>query len=294
MIAAVDPVARTAALADALGLSIDLDAARAILDPAAGGIWSELVEWSVNGGDDPRALLRFGAWTGPDDARLRGVFSLYAGPAARALRDAMPHDGMEGIGLAFTPDDTRLRWWQLAGPSRTEAEALHAAARDAIGADLDAIAAECGGPARCAAVGGELAPDGGLMRATAYYRVLRPESALALLERIEAPSSTAGKQLLAGLCGLDGRFGLPWPKVWVGRSLDHGKARGGGYKLYVFLRGADRRPSDAALLDLAGGDALRRAHRAFGGPECAIPIVGLTWADDVRRPPRWTIYLADR
>lgn len=281
---ASDPIARTLALADALGLTVD----RATLDAVlgAGGLDPQLVEWSVNAGDDPRAPLRFGAWVDGDDPALAQFYAERAGPDARALRDATPHDGLEGLGLALDADGSRLRWWQLAGD---EGRALHAVAAT-HDQGVDALAARCGGPARCRALGAELAADGSLRRTTAYYSVLTPAVALDVLEHLAVPSSLEGKQLLAGLCGLDGKHGLPWPKVWIGRSMG---SAGAGHKLYVFLRGAERRPSDAAVMALTQSPAVERARAAFGGPECAIPIVGLTWPTD-GGAPRWTVYLADR
>lgn len=284
-----EDVRRTVALGAAVGVAVDAGLCAEVLDPVTGGLDAGLVEWSVNAGDDARGALRFGAWVAGDDPALRGLVTRHGGAALEALREAVPHAGMEGAGWAFGADGAaRFRWWQLAGED--DGAALHAGAAGLVGGDVAAVAARCGGAARCRAVGAEVGEDGGLLRATLYYSVLRPAVALGLLSAIGAPDEARGRMLLAGLCGLDGRFGLPWPKVWVGRSV--GRA-GGGYKLYVFLRGAERRPGDAALIEMAGGGGAAAARAAFGGPACAIPIVGLTWGEG-GGAPRWTVYLADR
>lgn len=292
-------VARTVRLGEALGLAVDAGLVSAVLDPGAGGVAAQLVEWSVNAGDDPRAALRFGAWVGAGDAALRGVVERFGGPGVAGLRAAVAKEaqgkqgGLEGVGWGFGRDasggaSARFRWWQLAGDDGT---AMHAGVVGLVGGDGAEVAAICGGARRCRAVGAEVGADGELVRATVYYSVLRSEVALALLGAIGAVDDARGRVLLAGLCGLDGRFGLPWPKVWVGRSVG---VSGSGYKLYVFLRGAERRPSDEALIEMVGGGDAGLAWGAFGGEGLRIPIVGLTWSDDRGERPRWTVYLADR
>jgi hypothetical protein len=285
----------TLRLGAALGIELD----RPVLDTLFRGLAPVLTEWSINAADDPRGHLRFGSWVAPGDAALAEAVRALGGPACVELAQQVPHDDLEGVGLAFRAGARPcFRWWQLCRPGA--GEGLLAAARSAWGetvpaAELDELSEICGGARRASALGIE-AVDGDVVRRTVYFSVLSPWVAVRLLERIGAVSTAPAQRFFRDLLGMDGGAQRGWPKVWIGRSVGHG----GGWKFYWFARGDLARPTDSELLDVVGaGPGARAAHAAFAAETPATPLiqlVGLTFPGGAPAdaPPTWTLYLARR
>jgi hypothetical protein len=287
----------TLRLGAALGIEID----RPALETLFRGLGPILTEWSINATDDPRGYLRFGSWVEPGNAALAEAVRALGGPGCVELASQVPHDDLEGIGLAFRAGARPcFRWWQLARPGA--GEGLFTAARAAWGAshvpaaEMEELAERCGGPRRATALGIE-AVDGDVVRRTVYFSVLSAWTAVGILERIGALVTTPARQFFRGLLGMDGGAAHGWPKVWIGRSF----GQGGGWKFYWFGRGDLARPDDAALLDLVGaGPGARAAYAALAADTAAgaplVQLVGVTFGDGMPpdAPPSWTLYLARR
>jgi hypothetical protein len=287
----------TLRLGAALGIELD----RPALETMFRGLEPILTEWSINATDDPRGHLRLGSWVAPGNAALGEAMRELGGPGCVELARQVPHDDLEGIGLAFRAAARPcFRWWQLARPGA--GEGLFAAARAAWddsgvpAAEMDELAERCGGPRRATALGIE-AVDGDVVRRTVYFSVLSAWTAVRLLERIGVFATTPAQQFFRGLLGMDGRAAHGWPKLWIGRSF----GQGGGWKFYWFGRGDLAPPSDAALLDLIdAGPGARAAYAALAADTTAgaplVQLVGLTFRDGAPpdAPPGWTLYLARR
>ena len=287
----------TLRLGAALGLGLD----PATLDTLFRGLDPILTEWSINAAGDPRGHLRFGSWVEPGNAALAETVRTFGGTACARLASQVPHDDLEGVGLAFRAGARPyFRWWQLSRPGA--GEGLFTAARAAWSAsgvavaDMDDLAERCGGSRRATALGIE-AVDGVPVRRTVYFSVLSAWTAVRVLERIGAVTTPPARTFFRDLLGIDDAAARGWPKVWIGRSF----GQSSGWKFYWFARGSIARPSDAALLDLIGaGPGARAAYEAFAADMPAgtplVQLVGLTFRDSMPpdAPPIWTLYLARR
>ncbi|MCC6622408.1 MAG: hypothetical protein IT385_14185 [Deltaproteobacteria bacterium] len=284
-------VATTLRLAEQLGL----DPGAALLD----GPWATvdlLTEWSLNTRDDARGALRFGTWFEAGDPAVDAFVARRTCPALSALRARLPLPTSEGVGLSFRPDrPPSARWWQLARDG--EGPALWAAASDAwpAFAPLGGLLARIGGPERAVAIGAD-AEAGALVRSTFYVALPTPRSALEALDELGVEASEGARRFMRALVGWDEVVAgaREWPKLWLGRSYDS-EGAGAGLKLYHFIRGMQRPPSEDELIALVRpSEVVARLWRDEAARGNACRIVGLTLPERAPADPRWTVYLAPR
>ena len=83
----------TAALADTLGLSVDLSPLERLAEKMPS---QQLVEWSVNGPQDGRGQLRVSLWT--ENLQHAGDAVALLPPKVQAIEKHLPGSGMCGMG----------------------------------------------------------------------------------------------------------------------------------------------------------------------------------------------------
>ena len=282
----------TAALADTLGLSVDLSPLERLAEKMPS---QQLVEWSVNGPQDGRGQLRVSLWT--ENLQHAGDAVALLPPKAQAIEKRLPGSGMCGMGVAFGKGQHRWRWYRLAA-ANGGGEMIRAAwdVLPEIKEPAEALAEQVGGWSQCMAVGLETT-DQASIRSTVYFRVGDPESLLRLMAKRQIAASREAQLLVRGVMGLDSDHARPWPKCWIAQSV----GQTGGMKLYYFSRRDNHRRSDAALLDavqahpklIQAVNTLAAHHpaRPFKGVlPGMVQLLGLR----LEGPPRWTIYLAPR